>query len=97
MFGQISNKNNRKAGILGFAYTLPMLVVADMRVDTDGKLRLQLSREDIPLTPRLRMNWMLNTDKEYTLGASYIVSKYWSVGSHYDSDMGLGAGIIFTY
>lgn len=97
MFGQQSNKSNRKAGVFGIAYTLPMLIVADMRIDTDGKLRFQLSRNDIPLTPRLRMNWTVNTDKEYTLGASYIISKYLSVGSHYDSDMGIGAGVIFTY
>ena len=76
---------------------LPLLVLADMRIDTDGKLRFQLSREDIALTPRLRMNWMINTDKEYTLGSSYIISKYFSLGAHYDSDMGIGAGLMFTY
>ncbi|MNN93623.1 hypothetical protein D3C81_2121080 [compost metagenome] len=68
-----------------------------MRVDTNGKLRFQLGREDIPLTPRLRMNWMVNTDKEYTIGSRYIWTKYISLGAHYDSDMGLGAGVVFTY
>jgi hypothetical protein len=43
------------------------------------------------------MNFMWNTDKEYTTGFRYILSKYVSVSSHYDSDMGIGAGITVTY
>ena len=97
MFGQVSNKNNRKAAVAGIAYTLPTLTIADFRIDSDGKLRFQLSREDISITPRLRFNWMINTDKEYMAGFRYIVSKYFSLSTHYDSDMGLGAGITLTY
>lgn len=97
MFGQISNKNNRHTAVAGIAYTLPMLLVADARVDGDGKFRFQLGREDIPLTSRLRMTLMANTDKEYTSGLRYIVNKTFSVSSHYDSDMGLGAGLTLTY
>jgi CopA family copper-resistance protein len=96
-FGQTSNKNNRKTVVAGIAYTLPMLLVADARVDGDGKFRFQLSREDIPVTPRLRFNWMINTDKEYMAGFRFIASKYFSFSTHYDSDMGLGAGITITY
>ena len=96
-FGQVSNKNNRKTVVAGIAYTLPTLTVADLRIDGDGKLRFQLSREDIAITPRLRFGWMLNTDKEYMAGFRYIATKYISLSSHYDSDMGLGAGLTFTY
>lgn len=95
--GQVSNRNNRKAGIVGVMYTLPMFLLADARIDTDGKLRFQLGREDIPLTNRLRLNFMLNTDKEYMLGGRYIVSKYIALSTHYDSDMGLGGGLTITY
>lgn len=97
LFGQVSNKNNRKTGVAGIAYTLPTLTIADARIDGDGKFRFQLSREDIPLTPRIRMMWMLNTDKEYAAGLRYIITKYFSLSTHYDSDMGLGAGITITY
>lgn len=97
MFGQKSNKNNRKAAVLGLAYTLPMFLVADARVDSDGKFRFQLGREDIPLTNRLRLNFMLNTDREYMLGGRYILTKYLSLSSHYDSDMGLGGGLTIIY
>lgn len=96
-FGQTSNKLNRHTVVAGVAYTLPTLTVADFRIDADGKFRFQLSREDIPLTPRLRFAWMLNTDKEYTVGLRYIATKYISISSHYDSDMGLGAGLTITY
>ena len=96
-FGQASNKNNRKTIVAGLAYTLPMLVTADGRIDGDGKLRFQLSREDVPVAPRLRFNWMINTDKEYAAGFRYILTKYISLSSHYDSDMGLGAGLTITY
>ena len=96
-FGQVSNKNNRKAFVIGIEYTLPMLLKADIRIDTDAKIRFQLMREDIPVSSRLRFNLMANTDKEYMAGFRYIITKYLSVSTHYDSDMGLGAGITFTY
>ena len=35
-FGQTSNKLNRKTVVAGIAYTLPMLFVADARVDGNG-------------------------------------------------------------
>ena len=96
-FGQTSNKNNRKTVVAGIAYTLPMLFVADARVDGNGKFRFQFSREDVPVTNRLRFSMMINTDKEYMAGLRYILTKYFSLSSHYDSDMGLGAGITLTY
>jgi hypothetical protein len=97
VFGQISNKNDRKTFVAGIQYTLPWLLIADARVDGDGKFRFQMGREDIPVTPRLRFNFMWNTDKEYMAGFRYIVSKWFALSTHYDSDMGAGAGITITY
>lgn len=97
MFGQVSNKEHRNTVVAGIAYTLPMLFTADARVDGDGKFRFQLSREDVPVTKRLRFSMMVNTDKEYMAGFRYIATKYISLSTHYDSDMGLGAGITLTY
>ena len=96
-FGQVSNKNNRNTAVAGIAFTLPTLTVADFRIDADGKLRFQLSREDIAVTPRLRFGWMINTDKEYMAGLRYIATKYISISTHWDSDMGVGTGLTFTY
>ncbi len=95
--GQTSNKNNRHTAVVGVVYILPMLFVIDGRMDGDGKFRLQLSREDIPVTKRLRFGVMINTDKEYMAGFRYIATQYLSLGTHYDSDMGWGGGVTFTY
>jgi CopA family copper-resistance protein len=97
MFGQSNTKDKRQAFCIGLQYTLPMLIVADARLDTDGKLRFQLMREDIPLTKRLRMNVMGNSDLEYMAGLKYVLDKNFSLSAHYDSDMGFGAGFTFTY
>jgi len=97
MFGQVSNKNDRNTFVVGVQYTMPWLILADMRVDGDGKFRFQLSRDDIPVTSRLRLSFMGNTDKEYMAGLRYIVSKWFAISSHYDSDMGLGVGVTITY
>ncbi|MHA4807884.1 multicopper oxidase domain-containing protein [Flavitalea flava] len=96
-FGQVSNKLDRHTAVAGIAYTLPTLTIADLRIDGNGKLRFQLSRQDISMTPRLRFSWMINTDKEYMAAFRYIATKYISLSTHYDSDMGLGAGLTFTY
>lgn len=97
LFGQKSDKNDRKTGVIGITYTLPMLFLADARIDLEGKFRLQLGREDIPISKRLRMNIMFNSDKEYMIGGRYILTKYFSLSSHYDSDMGIGIGCTLMY
>lgn len=97
LFGQINTKDYRSVFHAGVEYTLPMLVIADASLDTDGKVRVQLSREDVPITRRLRFNFMANTDKEYMAGFRYIMTKYFSFSTHYDSDMGFGAGVTINY
>jgi CopA family copper-resistance protein len=97
LLGQISDKNNRHTVVAGLSYILPLLFIADARIDGNGKVRLQLGREDIPLTARLRFSLTGNTDREYTTGLRYIVSKYFSFSTHYDSDMGIGAGLTIVY
>jgi len=97
MFGQFTNQNNRKAFVAGIQYLLPMLVTAEARIDSKGKLRFQLKREDIPIANRLRLNLSGNTDREYMAGLRYAVTKYFSLSTHYDSDMGYGGGLTITY
>jgi FtsP/CotA-like multicopper oxidase with cupredoxin domain len=97
LFGQTNTKDRRGAICFGLQYTLPMLIIADARVDTDGKLRVQLMREDIPLTKRLRLGLMYNSDFEYMAGLKYVLNQSFSLSAHYDSDMGLGFGFTLTY
>lgn len=97
IFGQTNTKDNRTAASIGFEYTLPLLIKLETEVFHDGKVRVQLMREDIPLSKRLRMHFMFNTDLEYMAGLQYIILKNMGIRVHYDSDMGLGAGLTFNY
>jgi FtsP/CotA-like multicopper oxidase with cupredoxin domain len=97
LFGQTDTKDHRNVLCAGVQYTLPLLLVADWRIDTKGNLRLQLGREDVAITNRLRFTFMVNTDKEYMTGLRYIITKYFGLSTHYDSDMGFGAGVTLNY
>jgi len=97
MFGQSNTKNNRAVVSVGLNYTLPMLIRFQGEIFTDGIVRLQLMREDIPFTKRLRFAFMVNTDKEYMAGFNYIFSRALALRTHYDSDMGFGVGLTFGY
>jgi FtsP/CotA-like multicopper oxidase with cupredoxin domain len=97
LFGQSNSKDLRSLVTVGVNYTLPLLIVGQAEIYQDGNIRFQLMREDMPITKRLRVSFMLNTDKEYMAGFRYIVNKNMGITSHYDSDMGLGAGITFSY
>ena len=92
LFNQSNTKDNRSVACAGFIYTMPWFVKADLRVDHTGRLRAQFVRDDIPLTPRIRLWGMWNSDFEYAFGSRYILTKYTSLSVHYDSDMKLGAG-----
>jgi FtsP/CotA-like multicopper oxidase with cupredoxin domain len=97
LFGQKSTKDQRAVVSLGLEYTLPWLIILQGEVFHDGKVRFQLIRQDIPLSKRLRFNFMVNTDKEYMAGLKYIATRHLSITTHYDSDMGIGAGINLNY
>ncbi len=96
-FGQQSTKDIRSVLSAGVNYTLPMLIIAQAEVFTDGNFRLQFERMDIPVSKRLRMNLMWNTDKEYIAGLRYIIKRNFGVTTHYDSDMGVGFGVGLNY
>ena len=97
IFGQSSTKDKRLQASIGFNYTLPLLLIFQAEVFHDGNVRMQLMREDIPVSKRLRMAFMVNTDKEYMAGFKYIVGKNMGITTHYDSDMGIGIGVNVNY
>ena len=97
MFGQKNEKDNRAAISIGFNYMLPMLLIFQTEVFHDGIFRLQLLREDIPISKRLRAGFMINTDLEYMVDFRYILSRNVGIRTHYDSDMGFGVGIALNY
>ncbi|WP_240034549.1 multicopper oxidase domain-containing protein [Flavobacterium silvisoli] len=97
LFGQTNTKDKRGVFSLGVEYTLPMLVKAQFEAYHDGNFRIQFERMDIPLSKRLRMNLMWNTDKEYMAGFRYIMTRNLGITAHYDSDMDFGIGIGINY
>lgn len=97
IFGQKNTKDSRTQISLGLAYTLPLLVTLQTEVYHDGNLRIQLKREDIPISKRIRTAFMVNSDKEYMLSANYILAKNAGLRIHYDSDMGFGIGLTMNY
>ena len=97
MFNQTNSKDKRAQFSLGVNYTLPLLMIAQAEVYQGGNVRFQLMREDMPISKRLRMSFMFNTDKEYMAGFRYIVNKNIGMTTHYDSDMGFGVGLSVNY
>ncbi len=96
-FGQRKASKTQGAFTVGMQYLLPMLITADASVDQNGKVLLEFSREDIPLSRRLRGNFTVNSDGEFNTGLRYILQKWLSVSGNYDNEMGWGAGITLTY
>lgn len=90
-------KDNRQVFCAGLQYMLPFFIQTDFRVDHTGRMRLQFTREDLPLTSRIRLTAMYNTDREWMVGGRYILTKYLAISTHYDSDMKWGIGVKMTY
>ncbi|MDO8994871.1 MAG: copper oxidase, partial [Daejeonella sp.] len=92
-----NTKDNRKVFEAGLLYLLPFFIETELRVDQTGRLRAQLQRRDMPITTRLFFDGRVNTDKEYTLGLRYFVTRTFSISTLHDSDYGTGAGISIRY
>jgi FtsP/CotA-like multicopper oxidase with cupredoxin domain len=96
-FGQNIKPKNQNVAIVGMRYILPMLVVADASVDQNGKVVLELAREGIKISPRIRGSFAVNSDKEFNFGLKYVLQKWVAISTNYDSEYGLGAGLTFMY
>jgi FtsP/CotA-like multicopper oxidase with cupredoxin domain len=94
---QFDTKDNRRVFDAGFYYLLPMLIRSEWRIDQYGKLRLQLERRDLPLSNNVFIDLRVNTDKEYTVGLRFMVSRFVSISTNYDSDYKWGIGLTFHY
>lgn len=93
---------NSNSFTFGMSYLLPMLIVADLGIDTSNKnFILSIKREDIPLTSRLRLGIEIELDSDISARADlrYIFTEYVSFSVNYDSSLNgkAGAGITITY
>lgn len=91
------SKDNRRQFEVGLLYLLPFFLETEVRIDPKGKFRAQLQRRDMPITTRLFFDGRINTDKEYTVGLRYFVTRTFSISAQYDNDYGAGAGISIRY
>jgi len=82
---------NENLAVLGMRYVLPMLIDSEIRLDSKGNARLELS-SDLQLTNRTKFDWLVNTDDEYHLGLEYEITKKVSLVANFDSDYGGGVG-----
>ncbi|MDR6809713.1 CopA family copper-resistance protein [Dyadobacter sp. BE34] len=82
--------------VIGVRYTLPFFIDADLRVNSNGRVRFALEGEEW-LLPKLFFNWRINTDKEYHLDLEYMLGKYISLSGGYDSRYKLGGGLLVRF
>ena len=73
-----------------------LLIKADLRINTKGKLRFGLGNEH-QLTDRISFDWRWNTEKEYTLGLSYAITKQLYISGNYDSRERFGLGLALRF
>ena len=84
----------------GVQHRLPFLAYGTATIDSEGDLRLGITRE-LQLTSRL--SWVNElehdtlSDWEWNTGLRYRLSKRWSVTGGYHTDYGLGAGLNFIW
>ncbi len=83
---------NENLAVLGIRYVLPMLIDSEIRLDSKGNARLELS-SDLQLTNRTKFDWLVNTDDEYRLGLEYEITKKVSLVANFDSEYDGGVGI----
>ena len=84
---------DRKVGVVGVRYLLPMFLQAELRLDHKGEVRFQLIRSDIPITRRLRLSLQANTDKEFNIDFDHNIGKRFYIHASYDSDYKYGVGL----
>ena len=95
--GLENTSDNRKVFEAGLIYLLPFFIEAEVRIDQTGRFRAQLERKDMPITTRLFFDGRVNTDREYTVGLRYFLTRTFSINGLYDNDYGVGAGIGIRY
>lgn len=85
-----------QTGVIGIRYLLPMMIEADLRIDTEGHVRVEVGSE-LQLTSRLTFDWHVDTDEDYELGLEYEISKSVSLTASHGSQYEAGGGILVKF
>ncbi len=89
-------ETNESTFVLGFSYTLPLMIESDIRIDSEGDARLALGSE-LQISDRVKFSWDWNTDDEYRLSLLYELNKRVSLVASQDDEFDAGVGIRINY
>jgi FtsP/CotA-like multicopper oxidase with cupredoxin domain len=78
IFAGIEHEEDETLPVLGITYVLPLLIDADLQINSDGDVTLELSTE-IQLTDRMQANLLWDTDDNYRLALEYRITKNFSL------------------
>lgn len=86
--------------IAGINYRLPLMIWANLSLDSEGDARLTLSKR-LQLTPRLgvfgEVFYDTGTRFEWSAGVDYTLTRRTSLTASFHSDYGLGAGVLIRF
>lgn len=84
----------------GVEYRLPYLVASSAQIDSEGDLRLGLAKS-LQITDRINafteVQYDTGSEWEWSIGASYLLNKQFSLITQYHSDHGFGGGLEFRF
>ena len=83
--------------VIGLQYTLPFLIELDAEWQVYSKKYLVELESEFQLSDRLKLEGMVNTDKEYRLSLSYEITKNLLLSTMYHSHFKHGAGLRFFF
>lgn len=90
------NGVDEKVGTAGITYMLPLLVEANLSLETNGDIHLELE-SDLQLTSRVNLAWHWDSENDYRVGLEYEITKGLSAVANYDSDFDFGAGMMVKF
>ena len=95
-----NDEDAENRALIGFNYRLPLIVWANVSLDSEGDARITLAKR-FQLTSRLnafgRVEYDTNTKWEWSAGAEFTLNKPLSLIAQYHSDYGIGAGLSIRF
>lgn len=95
-FEKQEDGREENVGTLGVRYILPLLIEADLSVQSNGEVLFELGSE-LQLASRIKFDWQWNTDDEFHVGLEYEISKRLSVYASHSSEFETGIGLMAKF
>jgi FtsP/CotA-like multicopper oxidase with cupredoxin domain len=95
-----NDRNTDDRAFAGFEYRLPYLVWSSAQIDSEGDVRLGLTKR-LQLTSRLsafaELQYDTGSDWEWSVGSEFLLNKPFSLLTQYHSEYGIGGGFRFRF